>query len=272
MDIAVCTEDGRTYTAIEFAAQDQAAIGRKRRFLQCIGCEGPAFFRKATRGGRAACFGARPHIGNCDFAALDQERRGDGPGEDQDALYNHGNRIVVDLNFGAPDRPEHETDPRRAPNPQRMGRYVGDGNRPNAEMHRRLSTLLRTLIDVPNFQYSDQLIVVGNNIEIPVRDFFVPLLNVTPQYAGQFKGYWGLLSDAAFDNSGTLWLNSGGRDNISFCLGSDQVELFSDRHRIEEEEDLAGSYILVFGEPRISQYGKLFCQIADLAYVTVRLT
>lgn len=272
MDIAVCTEDGETYTAVEFAAQNQADIGRKRRLLQCPECDGPAFFRKASRGGRAPCFGARPHIGDCGLAALDQERRGDGLGEDQDALYNLGNRIIVDLNFGALDHPVHVGDPNRAPNRRREGRYAGDGDRANAEMHRRLSTLLRTLIEAPNFRHSDQLIAVNDHPEMAARDFFVSLPNITHQYIGQFRGYWGLLSDAAYDSSGTLWLNSGGRNNISFCLNAEYAEVLAERHRFEDEEDLAGSYILAFGEPRISQNGKFFCSIADPAYVTLRLT
>lgn len=272
MDIARCTEDGVTYTAVDFSRLPSNNLAQKRRLLQCSECGGPAFFRKASRSGRAPCFGARPHVDGCGLAAQDYVRLDDGAGDDQDALHNPGNRIVVDLNFGALAQPEHIEGAGRAPNPGRGGRYVGDGFRPDARMHRRLSTLLRTLIEAPAFRNSDQVIEIDGHGEITAKDFFVPLLSTTTQYSGLFRGFWGLLSDARVSEDHTLWLNSGGRDNISFCLGSEHVDVVTHRYRVEDEEDFAGAYILALGTPRVSQNGKLYCVIDGPQYVALRLT
>lgn len=268
---ARCTEDGVIYAAVDFARLPTEELARKRRFLQCSECGGPAFFRKASRGGRAACFGARPHAPNCELAAPEYDPNADGRGEDQDQLLNPGNRIVVDLNYGAAHQPvvrEEEGLPR---NRERRGRYGGERGRPQARMQRRLSTLLRNLIEIPEFRQSDQILEIEGYPEITVRDFFVPLLEVTTDHEGQFLGYWGMLSDARRAYDGTLWLNSGGRDAISFCLDEHLVTPLFERYGIEDEEGLAGAYILVLGTPSVSQRSKVYCDLAIHEHMTMRL-
>jgi hypothetical protein len=70
----------------------------------------------------------------------------------------------------------------------------------------------------------------------------------------------------------TLWLNSGGRDTISFCIPAEaQGEIFH-RFHIEDLEELAGSYVLVLGELRISQYNKIYCVVESPSHMAIRLT
>lgn len=272
MEIARCSEDQQDYTASLFAQLQPNDLERKRRQLSCPACGGPAFFRKATRNGRAACFGARPHSDDCDLAAQDHTQLVDGEGADLDALNNPGERIVVDLNFGAQPREAHVELNEHEGRPGRAARYVGQNPRPDARMHRRLSSLLRTLIEAPHFRLSQQVLELNGRPDIRVCDFFVPLLDIDARYSGQFKGWWGLISDARQSQDGTLWLNSGGRDTISFCVPPEfQDEIFH-RYRIEDFEDFAGSYLLVLGELRISQYGKLYCIVESPSHASIRLT
>lgn len=271
MDTARCSEDEVIYEAIQFSHLPPMELARKRRLLRCPECNGPAFFRKASRSGRAACFGARPHADGCSLAALEHEPEEDGQGADQDILENPGERIVVDFNFGAQAQPEHEEAPGFPRNPNRRGRFVGDGIRPNARIHRRLSSLLRTLVEVPDFSQSDQILEIEGAEEITVRNFFVTLAAVNPGYAGSFRGFWGMLSDARLAQDGTLWLNSGGRDDVSFCLDARFVDGVYERYGINDEEDIAGAYILVFGTLHVSQNGKLYCPVADPGYMSFRL-
>lgn len=153
----------------------------------------------------------------------------------------------------------------------RAGAYTGGGNPNNARMHRRLSTLLRTLIESPHFRQSDQTLEILG-IEIMVRDFFVPLLDIKPHHLNSMKGYWGMLSDVAVGQSGTVWLNSGGRDDISFCLDEKQFSDISARFRITDPEEYSGAYILVIGEVKLSQNNKKYCNIQDQKMICLRLT
>lgn len=202
--------------------------------------DGPAFFRKRSRSGRGACFGARPHADGCDQATADNDLLISG-GDDQDELYNPGDRIVIDLGYGAQEQQIHLDQDARQPRRARGGSYVGDGNRGSAEMHRRLSTMLRTLVAAPNFRYSDQIIAVAEYPELPAHDFFVQFSTVTAQYSGQFRGYWGLISDARRGVADTLWLNSGGCTSMSVCLPAEHVEAVMQRYRLTEDEDFSGA-------------------------------
>lgn len=267
MDTAKCTLDGVIYSALDFSRLSASDLERKRQFLQCPECGGPAFFRDESHNGRAACFGARPHVHGCSLAALDYLRALYGDDTDQDALAITASKIVVDFEYGSLFQQVAAEDSGRG------SRSVVDVCWPNATTSRRFSSLLRSLIASPAFQNSDQAIEIHGSSDITVREFFVPLLSVTDQYVGLYRGFWGLLSDVRLsDDKATIWFNSGGQDTISFCLDSKYINDFTQRYRVRDEEDLAGSYILVIGLLRLAQNGKLYCIIDGVEHMALRLT
>lgn len=218
MDTARCTLDNEIYQAVRFSALSPNDLSKKRRFLICSECRGPAFFRKASRSGQAACFGARPHEDGCELAASENEQNDIGLGEDQDALINSGQRIIIDFNFGGQPKETHNDLNEPDNIGGRGGRYVGDGARPDAVMHRRLSTILRNLIMSEQFRTSLQTIDVVGVGEFTVADFFIRYSAVTQMHEGHHYGYWGMVADANFGKDGVLWLNSGGRGDMSICV------------------------------------------------------
>lgn len=272
MDIARCAENEETYTAAAFAALHPSDLERMRKQLLCPECEGPAFFRKASRSGRAPCFGARPHHPGCRLAAQDSEHVIEGEPTDLDVLNNPAERIVVDLAFGAPPREIHGDPNEGQGRAGRSPRYGGGNARPDARMHRRLSSLLRTLIEAPNFATSQQLLEIPGQPETRVCDFFVPLLSADSNFQWRLRGWWGLISDAKDSDDGSLWLNSGGRGAISFCIPVEMRTQVLDRFRLEDNEQLAGAYVLVIADLRISQYGKMYCVPESPNHIAIRLT
>lgn len=273
MDIAKCTDDGVFYNAEDFSRLFPEDLDRKRRFLQCPECGGPAFFRHASPIGRAPCFGARPHDDGCRLTAYDYQRTQYGTADNHDSPLIRGSKIVVDFGYGSPTSPESVDGFGFASKSVRATQNLGDGYRTDTLTHRRPSSLLRTLIESPEFSNSEQIIEVHGNEGIVARDFFVPLLSVTPQHLNQFRGFWGLLSDVRLSqDKSTIWFNSGGLDTISFCLSSKYMDDFNKRYRIHDAEDLAGAYILVFGMLHISPQRKLHCVIEDKNLMALRLT
>lgn len=264
MEQARCTEDGVIYTAINFAQQLPDDFDRKRRLLQCPECGGAAFFRNASfNGQRAACFGARPHAVGCSLSAYDSIQPIYGSNDDNGIFSCN---IIVDFGYGSPQPIDTGW---------RVSAENGINNfgapRPSTSTHRRLSSLLRLLIESSTLQNSDQLVEAHGEHGMPARDFFVPLLAVTTQHAGQLRGYWGMISDAKLVDN-TLWLNSGKQDTISFGLDIRYVDYFVQRFHLNDPEDLAGTFILVIGTPSIAKNGKLHCMIEDIEFVTLRLT
>jgi hypothetical protein len=269
MDAARCTLDDVVYQSMRFAALPPNELARKRIFLVCPECRGPAFFRKASCSGQAACFGARPHEEGCRLAASEYEQNDIGTGDDQDVLENPGQRIVLDFNFGASN--DRHNDPDAPVNAGgRGGRFVGGGARPDAAMHRRLSTILRNLMMSGQFRTSRQIVEIAGVGEFTVGNFFVPFGTVAAVHDNQYRGYWGMVVSARFGQTGALWLNSGGRDDMSVCVPEQFVNELYERFRITDEEDLAGIYALVLGTLRTSQGGKKYVQVEDLGFITLR--
>jgi hypothetical protein len=275
MDIARCVESGLIYTGNDFARLDPINLERMRRLLQCPECNGPGYFRKSSRNRGAPCFGAR-HADGCRLTVPNFDRLDDRADEERyrAELMNPGNRIVVDFDYGAHDRPEWIDGANCAQSRTRASYMHGTdgGGRQDVRVHRRLSSLLRTLINAPAFGQSDVIMEVAECGEIAARDFFVPILDVTVQYAGQFRGYWGLLSDARYHSDQQLWLNGGGRNHVSFCVQRHHVDEIVQRYRISDEEDFAGAYVLVTGMLQISRQGKRYCVIADPRCIALKFT
>lgn len=270
MDVARCTIDNHSYDIPTFESLSDQQIGRFRRHLVCPECGGPGFYRRESRSGQAACFGARPHEQNCPLAAA-EPRRGGALGGGQDELINRGERIEVDFDYGA--HPPVNPDPDVPHNPRGQGgRFIGEGLRRNAVMHRRLSTLLRNLIHSPDFRVSEQLIALPEG-EFRVRDFFVEFSEINNSHENEYRGYWGFISDAAMsrDNPPDLWLNSGGRDDVSIVCNSGTIGELQNRFPFEELDDLAGSYALIFGRLRFSQYGKKYLAINEIEKISISL-
>lgn len=81
-----------------------------------------------------------------------------------------------------------------------------------------------------------------------------------------------MLSDVAVGQPGTIWLNSGGRGNISFCIDDPLFQEMCNRYGTTDAEDFSGAYVLVIGEARVSQNGKIYCSVEDQNRICIRLT
>lgn len=266
MDIALCLADGKNYSAKSFEDLGDHIISSYRRQLVCPECRGPAFYRKESKSGQAACFGARPHGKDCDLAAA-EAKQGGGLGPDKEERINYGERIEVDFNFGAHAvehaNPEEPEDPNG-----RGGRYArGHGVRSRSSMHRRLSTLLKNLIHSQDFRDSDQIIALPEG-EFRVKNFFVEFSKVSEIHLDEFRGYWGMVSDAGI-SSGSLWLNSGGREAVSVVVNGDLSDGFIKRFPCTDTDDFAGAYILVFGVLKVSKNAKRYVVINQLEKISV---
>ena len=266
MEHAKCTEDGVIYAATNFSRLSPEELGRKRQLLQCPECFVRAFFRHASFNGRAACFGARPHADGCSLAAQDQDRLEEG--DDFDVQHIPTGKIVVDFSYGT-----HEPSNGNSSHGQVLtfDSAALNYDRTDAQASRRLRSLLRMLIKFPAFRDSNILIEIYPYGKIAVRDFFVTLDSVTKLNVGMFRGFWGVITDAQSTTDGSLWLNSGGRDSISFCIDYKFVDLIAKRYRLRNLEDLAGAYILAFGVPHVSTNGKLHVILQEPEYIFLKL-
>lgn len=268
MNNAKCKLNGLIYSAVEFSRLISKEIEQLRRHLYCLVCNYPSFFCQTSINGRAAYFGARPHAEGCPLAAQDYFRTEDIIGNIKRSNYMPSSKTFVDLRYGVPARSNYLNPTGREP------KLASDNNiiyQSTFYLYfQRPSSLLRDLIESPTFRNSDHVFII-NGQEFTARNLFVYLEFATLQLSGQFRGYWGVLSDARFDINGTLWFNSVGGNNLNFCLSNNYVDEILQRYHINDLEELAGAYILVFGTPSIAQNGMLYCLISTPESVALRL-
>lgn len=270
MNIALCTQDNTIYTANDFMRTE--GFETKKRFLVCSECNGPAFFRSPTRNGREACFGALPHADGCTLSTQGREGTAAGQGNVEDEIIATGQRIVIDFNYGAPgnDFPTQPTEEGRGFGQGRT--FTGEGTTVRENSYRRLGPLLTTLMVSEEFRRSNQTVMLPGQGEYAASSLFVSFGETTELHIDRFHGYWGMIPDAQIDGNGTLWFNSGGREDISVLLDQRFIETTLQRYHIESVEEIAGAYLLVFGElKRARSTGKKFVQITDPSRFVLRL-
>lgn len=274
MDIARCLIDGEIYQAHVFSQLPLGEREAKRQELICPNddCKGPAFFRREARTGQAACFGAR-HVDGCNMAAAEPVRLQGAEGDEEDYLFNPGDRLEIYLGYGAHVRVNVEAaDGEDAEGSRRAARYVGDGARPNAVKRQRLQPLLKALILHPRYAEQDVLVGIPGRNPVPARELFVPFEKASDVPTGHFYALWGLIASAKYAGE-TLWLNAGGRASVSFPMNEVLQQTLRDRLNVSQEdlaEELAGCYLLVLGDlGRGGPKGKLYCSPVSEAHIAV---
>ncbi|MCX5593021.1 MULTISPECIES: hypothetical protein [Alcaligenes] len=111
----------------------------------------------------------------------------------------------------------------------------------------------------------------GGYAQTTVRDFFVRFESARERAIGQFSGLWGMITDASYDHGGSLWLNTGGRSQISFVIDQPLVNAFLLRLRVDNIEALSGAQALVLATASESGRGKIFASIGDLRFAAFSL-
>lgn len=272
MDSALCTLNNRVYDAAEFARLNPTYLESRRRALICNSCGHEAFFRSASVSGRGPCFGARPHGPDCPEATVDAGVWGVGGAEQNEPIFNAADRIVIDLPAADGERVDNDVG---GAEHRRRGAGRGFGAEGGAGVnatHRRLSSLLRRLNQNPEFQSMDTIITPpGGYAQTTVRDFFVRFESAREKAIGQFSGLWGMITDASYDQGGSLWLNTGGRSQISFVIDQPLVNAFLLRLRVDNIEALSGAQALILATASESGRGKIFASIGDLRFAAFSL-
>jgi len=108
--------------------------------------------------------------------------------------------------------------------------------------------MLKNLMAARGLENSDQFIEVPDIITRRAKDFFVRIEGVGKDHHGSFRGYWGSLADARKDKKGTIWLNTGNKDQPSIPIPSEELQLVLDAAKVTDLEDLAGAYFLALGK------------------------
>ncbi len=236
MKKAICTINNRTYEAVNFEEAEHFELIKAA--MICPQCSQQAFYRRVTKNGREACFGAS-HTEGCTLANNHDDLQDVGNevnATGQRIVVNFGNAIVTDTN-------------------QTMD----------------LNTLLQSLMESEEFISSGAIIEVPGRGEYVASELFVKFSDITDEHLGSYCGFWGNIKYAKVTGN-TMWLNSGGPDDACANLDKSYFDTVYQRYNIKDETEITGANILVFGELKKSKIkDKKFVLITDPDNFTLQM-
>lgn len=277
MDNALCTIDGKLWSADDFWALGENNIITMRRNLKCPACSGDAWFRKASYGNKVPHFCAH-HEEQCPYATL-YEVIDDGDGTDGQVAANPDSGII--LNVGLEKNYEvdvkvPEPKPENSTGEKRSGREIKNGGGKEYPSHLTLKNTLYKLVRSDKLYSSDTKVIIPDTpiSGLPERanELFVNFKNVHERYHNQSRIYWGFISDAGYTSDGRLWLNAGNRtDGLSVSISSEIVDEFRTYFHVEKSlEQLEGCHALIIGDCYYASTGKPVIWCGSLDYVVLR--
>ena len=273
MQTARSNQNGAIYNAPSFGNLGPHELIQLRGLLSCPGCQGHSYYRRETRNGRAPCFCAH-HDPDCEFAASSPMARPDTSGLDRFSPGVLDKPIVLDFAYEGWDGGAQGTGRGRA-NSFEAKNQSGMMPRGSSAVssHRRLSTMMRNILEVPDFVQSPKTLYVQGIGQTRVCDFFVNFEQLNQTHLGRLLGHWGALSRVGQGNSGELWLNTGNGESgdVSICVPARLVDALYERYaiRLGSAWEPESYFVLVAGTVHISQGGKPYIEVADLCNVAV---
>ncbi|ABI38057.1 conserved hypothetical protein [Shewanella sp. MR-4] len=264
---------GVTYSVFKFQQLPEAEIERLRQHLYCPACYGKAYFRKASKDGRAACFGSRYHELDCiEFNPSAQKSR-----EEQDALEVQqqlldADALVIDFSVNPSNkRPSNSAHKIRASQEQEVGAkselendteplasvqepkadYQVAADKPEIAITAKctpsqgLEKLLHSLLRGSDLAASDLWVYTDDERKYRWRakNLFVNFADADPT-DNKPHMYWGTISHS---DPTLSWLNPADSKDIGIPIEAVKTKLFK-RFNIEDKRDLEGAGLILFGK------------------------
>ncbi|MEL4280420.1 MULTISPECIES: hypothetical protein [Shewanella] len=264
---------GVTYSVFKFQQLPEAEIERLRQHLYCPACYGKAYFRKASKDGRAACFGSRYHELDCiEFNPSAQKSR-----EEQDALEvqqqlldsdalvidfslnpsnkklsnsAHKIKALQDQEVGAKSEIENDTEQLASVQEPKAGYQVA-ADKPEIGITAKrtpsqgLEKLLHSLLRGSELATSDLWVYTDDERKYRWRakNLFVNFADAAPT-DNKPHMYWGTISHS---DPTLSWLNPADSKDIGIPIEAVKTKLFK-RFNIEDKRDLEGAGLILFGK------------------------
>lgn len=266
---ARCTLDDMNYSSQDFSEQDDAWRLERKGTLECIECDGPAYYRGKTPKGHAACFAARHTLGCTQASRVSETQEGEGVAV-VPAIENEGRVLQLRLDGPVP-RPAGSS--RRAvdetPNPDGVRRYVpgtdnGERRRANhASMGLRV--LLSNLVNDPLYTQSNERMRVPDRGDVPLRDLIRGSHEVSAADLDRTTIVWGKVVSVGGEPGGTRYLNTGPYMNnpCPVTLSSERAGELLEILGWDNLRNLWGGHVIVFGKIRLFR-GRHYIEPEDI--------
>lgn len=273
---AICTLDKSedvTYSVFKFQKLSDDEVEQYRQFLFCPVCHGKAYYRKASKDGKAACFGSRYHQANCrefkpSLAKVKEEQDAIEVNQvlvDSDALvidFSKGPSVVRTVKSKAgsvkegPKASEQvsvdvdslvDVRDKERSNQQSPAVPLTNVMSPAADKRvsaQGLETLLNSLLRGSELADSELWVYTDEKYRWRAKNLFVNFADAEPTDNGAPRMYWGTISHS---DKEMQWLNPADCQDVGVPIDEFKKALFI-KFAIEDRRDIEGAGIIMFGK------------------------
>jgi len=265
MDIVALKMDrGKVYSIQQFVMMSETERESFKKKIVCDECGGDAYYRKATKDGKIACFAASHNL-PCDAASGNKSSNDDGDdatnevetSQDFEIIWNYINKQVASTEEG---ETESDLDVKK-----NRKKYI---LKPAIEKKSKIG-----LASILKYAEYDILEKQTYDVDVPgvglkqLKDIVVKLEDVNNKYLNKNLFLWG--SVYSFN---TTWLNTSYPNNIVIRVDESIQEKF---WRLYKEKFLKLLHdkkclIIVFGKVGKSKKGKFFISLKEMKYFYIR--
>jgi len=256
---AICNFDPdnlKTYSIFEFKALSESEIDKLRYALLCPACGQQAYFRRASKDGRQACFGSRYHDKDCaEFNPTKRKVEEEKQVAEVEQIILSEDSLTIDfsaltvvekisklpLKINETRSEKHNTKAIQ----EKKSQLIKEKTKVN---NPGLAKLLTSLLRGSSLASSDILIYTSEKYKWRAKNLFVNIAEAEPTENGAPRMYWGTISHA---DKTLNWLNPAENRSVGLPIGKFREEFLA-RFSVQESADVEGAGFIIFGKCTLS--------------------
>lgn len=268
-------EDGTTCSTMDYSENPE----KFRGLIVCPECEQKTWFIKGystEKMERMACFAAH-HKEGCNASTVILSPNDDAETKEMDATssdlrvdLDRTNSQTIYVSQENNKHGEEDSNWRSSPKEKVIG---GSDGYP---LNKSLRQLLTHVCKNPDYAEKGQSITIVADsgrkiIDGPLKNFLVPIANITPNQLAESKIFWGTINNLNEDNKGQLWLNYGDyRTEPSIVLDKNQKAELIKNFKLKSISELDGSDVIIVSRAGLSPKGKVIIKASFTKYMSFR--
>ncbi|MGS0681266.1 hypothetical protein ACVBIL_08910 [Shewanella sp. 125m-7] len=264
-----------TYSIFTFQKLSELDIEKYRQALVCPACAGKAYYRKASKDGKAACFGSRYHQADCrEFKPSAARTREELHAVEVNQLLVDSDAMIIDFSrqprllkmntqvsskinvaeVSLDSKPiENESvsvvstaDPQssEAEAKDLTDQIAASKNVEKRTVSEGLEKILHSLMRGSELASSDLWVYTDEKYRWRAKNLFVNFADAEPTENGSPRMYWGTISH--MDKEG-LWLNPADSKDVGIPIDN-IAKALQQRFGLTERRDFEGAGIILFGK------------------------
>ncbi|ABZ78053.1 conserved hypothetical protein [Shewanella halifaxensis HAW-EB4] len=263
---AICLFDESnpiTYSIFKFQKLSDADIEKYRQALMCPACAGKAYYRKASKDGKAACFGSRYHQADCrEFKPSAAKEREEQHAIEVNQLLVDSDAMMIDFSRqprSLKSRAERETQTQKQAPIQKQAQTSPEllsvssssdrvaAHSSNVEKRiasEGLEKILHSLMRGSELAESELWVYTDEKYRWRAKNLFVNFADAEPTETGAPRMYWGTISHV---DKELFWLNPADSKEVGIPIDK-IVEPLKLRFGLDERRDFEGATMILFGK------------------------